>query len=166
LHPFGAVEKRSILGDDLKRLLLFVLEHEPGLSIVITGSGDDRKKIGELVGSISSDRVCNVSGAATMEEITSLIFYSKLYVGVDTGITHLASFLGKKSLVIAHNGTPNWLPYYNPLSRILYKIEGCTHSGTEGRDHLEKCRDKKVFPLTRVRESVIKDAIIEELRNG
>jgi len=52
-------------------------------------------------------------------EVAWLVGHAALYIGVDTGITHLAGVLGQKSIVISHFGDPTWIPTYNPNVRAL-----------------------------------------------
>jgi ADP-heptose:LPS heptosyltransferase len=79
-----------------------------------------------------------------------------LYVGVDTGITHLASVLKAPSLVIAHNGASNWLPYYNENSIVIYQIKDDDSDVHEGRKYLESKRGGRMRYLDRVPMDVIK----------
>ena len=83
-----------------------------------------------------------------------------MYIGVDTGITHLASVLGKKSLVIAEQGAPHWLPYYNDNAVIVYKVLGDESGVFEGREYLESKRTSSARYLDRVPMETIKKAIL------
>ena len=71
------------------------------------------------------------------------------------------SVIGKNSLVIAENGTPHWLPYYNKSAKIIYKIKDDTSNRNEGREYLESKRKNEVRYLDRVPLNVVKDALSE-----
>ena len=62
-------------------------------------------------------------------------------------------------MVIAEQGTPHWLPYYNPNATIIYQIKNDTGSINEGREYLEKARNGRVRFLDRVPLNVIEEYI-------
>ena len=155
VHPFGATSGRSILGEDLKWLIDRISEKFSG-EVIITGSSKDEP---EAKKNISGKIKCAIG--LPINELCNLIDSARYFIGVDTGPTHIASLLGKKSLVLAKNGTPNWLPYYNDNARILYKVDGCQHGIYEGRDHLEKCRGDRLRCLV----DIPRDVILEKLNS-
>lgn len=155
LHPFGSGDTRSFLKEDLDFLISEIRKNFAG-DIFITGSAYDRK----FINKIKDDRVF-LRLNLKIDELVSLIGHSSFYIGVDTGPTHIASFLNKKSLVLARNGTPNWLPYYNNNSTIIYEIKNCKHEIYKGREHLESCRGD----LLRCLLEIPRDIISREIKN-
>ncbi len=141
VHPFGSSKKRSKEGAELVALVSSMRNIFPRHEIVITGSPEDKKTYaGSLNLLENEENVLNVVGQASTRELCSLIAQAELFVGVDTGITHLACFLNKESVVLAHHATmPTWLPYYNENATILYHVRGCPHDIYEGREHLLAC---------------------------
>jgi len=137
IHPFGATGGRSYLGDELVHLLMIASESFSG-PIVITGSFQDKEKAEEAERKINSNNIKNLCGI-TLGDTCAIISGAKFYIGVDTGITHLASLLRKKSLVLAKNGNPLWLPYYNENANITYSVKNCAHNIHEGKEHLFEC---------------------------
>jgi ADP-heptose:LPS heptosyltransferase len=152
LHPFGSAAVRSIVGRELRELIEYLRRLAPDLTIVLNGNSADRAKLPPGLGA----GVKVIAGEVSMRELATLLQDSKLYVGVDTGITHLACVLGVRSLVIAHEGAANWLPYYNPNATIIYKVRGDSSGTHEGRTYLESHRKGAERYLERVPEAVIK----------
>ena len=157
-HPFGSSAGRSILGSKMNEVVSFILESFPKHVIYISGSSDDSKKLESLE---EHKRIKKVAGKLSMSEICDLLKNTDLYIGVDTGITHMANSLGIKTLVIAEQGTPHWLPYYNSKATIVYQVKGDDSGVNDGREYLESKRDGRVRYLDRVPLSVIKKYINE-----
>lgn len=156
LHPFGSNEKRSIPKNDLAWLINKIRENFPRLKIVISGGKGEKKIIQDILGnSAGNENVLNIAGKVSLEELANIIDKSRLYVGVDTGVSHLASFLKKRSLVIANNGTANWLPYYNKNAEIIYKIAGSNEEIYDGKDYLDKKRGAEVKCFGKVPKEII-----------
>lgn len=152
LHPFGSSEGRSLSPEKVEKIIDILLEVFPDAEIYITGSKADALKLKNIS---KNSRVREVVGKLEVENLCAEIYRAKLFVGVDTGITHLASVLGKRSLVIAERGTPHWLPYYNSRATIIYAIQDDSSGVHEGREYLESKRDGRVRYLDEVPISVI-----------
>lgn len=159
IHPFGSSESRSILGDELLWLIKTIRSID-GLKVVVTGGFEDKSALESTTKDIEIIHAIGLN----MIELHEILKGAKLFIGVDTGTTHMAAFLRKKSLVIAHHGNPQWLPYYNDNATILFNIETCIHDVHIGRDHLESCR-KSQRPLVRVSRKTIEDGL-KEICNG
>ena len=138
LHPFGSSDGRSIFGKKLEEIILCITELFPDHRVLVSGSKDDVLKV-EGVKFPSSVEI--IAGKYSLVEMAEVLSRADMYIGVDTGITHLASVLGKKSLVIAEQGAPHWLPYYNDNAVIVYKVLGDESGVFEGREY----RIKKNF---------------------
>jgi lipopolysaccharide heptosyltransferase I len=65
---------------------------EVGYFIVFTGSKNDREAINEFES--KSDDYANLAGRTDLEELTEIYNRSELYIGGDTGPTHLAAAVG------------------------------------------------------------------------
>ena len=137
-HPFGSSSERSFSRSDLKNLVQKLRTAFPTLVIVISGSEKDEERYrGVLTELTEKSSVALMTGVIRAKELATLLSYAKLFIGVDTGVTHLASILGTKSIVIAHKASPpNWLPYYNAKASILYHIQNDPNKIYEGRDYL------------------------------
>jgi ADP-heptose:LPS heptosyltransferase len=97
-------------------------------SIVVTGAKDDGPYIKEMVAGYK-----NVFPAIDLplREIAGIIDGAQLYIGIDTGPTHIAGVLGKPSVVIASQHDPVWLPDYNPNAVMVWDKEHCVCADPE-----------------------------------
>lgn len=123
LHPRGASDRRRLNTEEIRMLVDFILATDPERRVLMSGAENERQAIEDATKSSNDpQRVSAVIGASP-EELVALIESAEIFVGMDTGITHLACFLGKKALVIAKNATANWLPYYNKNATIMYRFQ-------------------------------------------
>lgn len=152
-HPFGASNGRSFLEEKLQKIVLLIKDAFPNHKVFITGSIQDFQKL-EVVKDLN---FIDFTGR-NIKEVIQLIKNSNLFIGVDTGITHLANVLQKKTLVLAEQGTPHWLPYYNPEATIVYQIKD-DNGFNEGREYLESKRHGRIRYLDRIPLSVIEKYI-------
>jgi len=136
LHTQGSTISRSLNKTEISSLIKFIQSINISVKIILTGGPEDKKFLDEFTLLFKNVLVCS---NLRFIELCNLIDKSKLFIGIDTGTTHLASFLQKKSLVIAHPITAsNWLPFYNLNATILYTIKNCQHNIHCGREYLEK----------------------------
>jgi ADP-heptose:LPS heptosyltransferase len=100
------------------------------------------------------DRIITAVGYSA-QEIAALIQSAELYLGIDTGISHLACFLQARVIVVAHSGTAtNWLPFYCPSATVLYRLEEET-AVHEGREYLDAHRRGRTKPFGAVSTNAI-----------
>ncbi|MBN1849835.1 MAG: putative lipopolysaccharide heptosyltransferase III [Deltaproteobacteria bacterium] len=97
-----------------------------GTHVVITGGGDEEEM--DYVHSAIAhmpENVTNLAGKLTFAEVATLIQSSKIYVGPDTVVTHLAAATGKPTIALFGPTNPvKWAPWpfgyhleINPFSR-------------------------------------------------
>lgn len=144
LHPKASTFGRTLSKEEVFGIIKIILEKDSSVKVFLTGGKDDQSFL-EMIYSHFSDKV-KIFINSGFSDLCRLVEYSKYYIGVDTGTTHIASFLKKKSFIIARKGTPNWLPYYNDNSKIIYYISGCQHKIFEGEKHLFDCIKDKERP--------------------
>jgi heptosyltransferase-3 len=75
--------------------------HRDDLVFVTLGDANSRDRARELA-SASRARLIDATGALSLRETAALIEQSRLYVGVDTGPTHLAGALGVPMVALYH----------------------------------------------------------------
>ncbi len=153
-HPWGSGSGRSFPNKKIELVVLEIKKKFPMHRILLSGSKEDAKKFISNIKGVSV-----IAGKYSLSQMVSVISGADMYIGVDTGITHLASVMNKKSIVIAEQGTPHWLPYYNLNALILYSIQGDTGGVNVGREYLESQRKGRVRYLERVPISVIRNTI-------
>jgi ADP-heptose:LPS heptosyltransferase len=122
-HPGASHPKRSFTVRAAREVIAHVLKGYRELSVVLSGSSGERKWIEEIRDTIQDQgRIINALGCSA-EELAAFIQSARLFLGTDSGITHLACFLRVPVIVAAHCGTANWLPFYCPTATVLYRLE-------------------------------------------
>jgi heptosyltransferase III len=97
-----------------------VVSH-PGTMFLMFGGPDDRAKI-EPFRQAFPDRTIVCAGLLTLRETVAVMGEIDLYIGVDTGPTHLYGALGKPMVVMYHASLPSSL--YKPLEHpALYVVD-------------------------------------------
>ncbi|MBU6427151.1 hypothetical protein KGQ27_02830 [Patescibacteria group bacterium] len=126
VHMFGTRARYSFPPKRWRSLLYELRRIFPGYRLVLTGAKKDEVIIKEITSGIEG--ILLFINRPVLE-VASIIHDSALYIGVDTGITHLAAVQGIKSVVIGHNTDPMWLPRYNPNGVILTNNSRCLCKG-------------------------------------
>jgi len=145
-HPGAGSPKRAFASQAARKIIEHVLERNPKMHVVLSGSTAEEKYIEEIRDGIQKqERVLTAIGRSA-QEIAALILSAQLFVGADSGITHLACFLHARVIVAAHHGTANWLPFYCPSATVLYRLkeEATVH---ESRDYLDAQRRGRLKPF-------------------
>ena len=98
-----------------------LLEEQPQLQIVATGSGNEREqaRLKELASAVANSRLTTFMGL-TVAELAALLTRCSTHVGADSGVLHLAVALGipTVSLFRDYPGLKEWLPR-GPQNRHL-----------------------------------------------
>lgn len=124
IHPRGSSEGRSLRQKDLDDILACFKEYEG--HVFISGSADDVKKY--MIK--NNDHISVIAGSMGMQKLGYLLAHCEFYIGVDTGVSHLASLVGAKGIVLAHNAsTHTWLPYYADGIEVLAERSKTTKGG-------------------------------------
>ncbi len=129
IHPFAANETRSLPLPRWNQLLKKINAQFPEMEIVITGATANRDAVNVIGKGLLRTEI--ILGAPLLE-VAERIKSAQLYIGVDTGISHLAGVLQKKMILIGNRSNPTWLPTYNPNARILFQEKNCTCDGMKG----------------------------------
>ena len=124
VHPFASNEKRGLPPARWEELFMHLAKRFTPDQILISGSGADLDEAVRL----ARTHATVIAGKVTLHELATLINASALFIGVDTGITHLACMLHARSVVLGNQSNPSWLPYYNERARILFDTASCTHA--------------------------------------
>ncbi|MCR4276183.1 MAG: hypothetical protein NUV90_02270 [Candidatus Parcubacteria bacterium] len=124
LHPFPHMATSKTM--PLRRWIHLVQELRrkyPAYGIVITGAGVDREQAHKIAFSVDEGVFCAIN--RPLLEVAGLIEHARLYIGVDTGPTHIAGVLHAPSVVLAQQKDPMWLPTYNPNATLLSEKKNC-----------------------------------------
>lgn len=153
--------------------------HLKGLGLKLVLSGGSAQEEVDYVANIQSrlpEDTINLAGQVSLAQLATIIAQAKLYIGPDTGITHLAAATGIP--VIALYGPTNpvkWAPFpyayqanNNPFDKIgskqlnnIYFLQGeggCVPCDLEGCDHHRQSRSLCLDGLSpeRVKQAIEK----------
>lgn len=160
-HFFAPSVKRTLSAGRAREVLKAVLAAFPAYAIVLTSTRKDRLEAQRIGAGFSATIFEDLAAG----ELTSLIKGADAYVGVDTGITHLASVLDVPVVVLGNYSNPCWLPTYAPKARILYERKNCICNGDktgdcfyeiEGKSHYRCMEDIRIdFILAAIAEALV-----------
>lgn len=107
--------------------------HLQGYHIVLTGSSqaDEKQALQKLQQQISTP-IIDLSGQLTLGQLTNLIKHAALFIGPDTGITHLAAATGTPTLALFGPTDPaTWGPWPKNYVMTLspFKAKGTQQVG-------------------------------------
>lgn len=122
INPFSVSSLRSWPIHRWKELLVKVAATFPEYRLVVIGGPKEEAAVLEIAGAVpGSLALPNLP----LLETAAVIDVAALYLGVDTGPTHLAGVLQQKSLILSHFRFPAWLPTYNLNARALANSRQC-----------------------------------------
>jgi len=128
VHPFGSNDLKSLPPERCRSILKALGDANPQLSFVVTGGKQDGAAIEKIIEGLP--RTQAAIGLPILE-VAGLIQHAVLYIGVDTGVTHLAAMMGKRVLALEHPTMPRWFPTYNPKT-VMLKSEPDAREGVWG----------------------------------
>lgn len=131
VHMFGTRARYSFPPKRWRLLLTELRRRFPSHQLVLTGGAKDETAINRIADGVPGVRTFI---NRPILEVAGIIHDAAAYIGVDTGITHLAAVQGVKSVVIGHNTDPMWLPYYNPNGSVLTDNTRCLCRGDKSGD--------------------------------
>jgi ADP-heptose:LPS heptosyltransferase len=131
IHPLAASNIRNMPPSMLLFIIETVFKYWPSKSgkIIITGSSKDHPVIEQMLSSYKTSPRIEIMCGKNFTKLATMIGRCLLFIGTDTGVTHLASCLRKPSIVIGNLICSFTLPTYNPYAEILVNKEHCTCSG-------------------------------------
>lgn len=130
IHPFGSSSWKSWPPRRTRELAEYLQVRYKEHTIVITGGPENAAEAQSLAHNLP--KAVAFTGAPILE-VASLLLRSDLYIGVDTGITHLACLMQVPSLLLEHNASPEWSPRYNPNATILTEKVHCECQGRKNQ---------------------------------
>ena len=122
-----------------------VLESIPdSFYVVILGGKGDMERARYIEDQVESKKVINLCGRTNILESAFILSKAMLYIGNDTGTTHLASVVGCRCIVVS-SGRDNpgrWHPYgdNHKIIRKRVECEGCWLHTDECKNNI-KCMD-------------------------
>jgi len=161
IHPFAANPIRSLPAHRWKKILKYININFPNITIVITGSKKDSGLAEQL---IEGNRAISLAGKTSFPELVDIIKNSTVFLGVDTGITHLASVLKKKVILIGNLSNPTWLPYYSEETSVLFNDKNCSCVGDKSGECYVWENDQKYYRcMYEITDEAIENALVKKL---
>lgn len=157
IHPRGSSEKRSFTLEAIGEVINTIHQHSD-LHVVLSCSPSEQQWAEEVAKSLVYKDRYSIAGGLNAPELSALILGASYCIGVDTGIMHLACFLNAPILVVAHKGTSNWLPFYYPGARVLYKLEEDSEAH-EGFEYLGARLGGRLKPFGRVPNDIVLEIV-------
>jgi heptosyltransferase-2 len=102
-----------------------LIELLPGKMIVVLGDARDSEAAEELE-SASPDRVINVTGKTTIVEACRILAAAKAVVANDSGLMHLAGYLGTPVVGVFGSTSPTWTRPLGTKVGIAYVKSDCS----------------------------------------
>ena len=131
-----------------------ILAREFAAKVLFVGSSKDRAEV-ETIVSIAKSGPLNVTGETSLSFLLTLIKKAKLFVGVDSGPSHLAASLGIPTVVLysGTNKAASWAPRGNKVV-VIQKEVACKEC------EQEECIDAKCMDLISVQD------VLQAVRNA
>ena len=102
---------------NFRELIRRLLEREGGLCVVLFGDAGDRPRA-ERIAAGFGHRVSVAAGQTSLRQTAAILAGARLYVGVDTGVTHIAGALGVPMTALYHCLHPG--RFLAPLDHPVY----------------------------------------------
>jgi heptosyltransferase I len=150
IAPYSSIPKRAY---PFERYMNIIKALSERIAVVILGTKEEGEQFNLAMQ--PSENIYNMAGKIELKNIPSVINHSKLFIGNDSGLTHLALKFDKKILAIIGGGCFNlYFPYRMNLStKYFYHEMDCF--GCEWN-----CIHEEMYCLTNVNpDLVIKNAL-------
>jgi len=121
IHPAAAFATKQWATEKFARAVEFLAEQ--GLESVAIAGPNEAPVVDELI-SASSTKV--VSFSLTLPEVTALASRSRLFVGNDSGIAHIASAVGTPAVVVfGSSNIAHWGPWSRVATEVVFEEMPC-----------------------------------------
>ena len=124
IHPYAGYASKNWLDERFSELIE-VLCKDYNIQAILVGSKDDKEKINNIIAK-SKTREVNIAGKTTLSELLVLIKRADIFIGVDSGPSHIAASVERPS-VILYSGTndPREWGVRNPNAVVIQKDITC-----------------------------------------
>lgn len=143
------------------------LVRDPDVAVLVTGVASERADAHRIVTTVGSDRVVDLAGQTTLEDLLHLFDLADLLVTNDSGPAHFAALTDIPILVLFGPETP---ALYKPLSSncvALYAGLACSPCVSAFNQKRTPCRDNRCLKVIGVAEvyAVARD-MLDRAANG
>src|SRR6185436_4973941 len=81
------------------------LAHESRV-VLLVGGGGDSEAVDQVEQRVQSPRLFNLAGFGSLPDVAAIISHAKLFIGNDSGLSHLAAAVGTPVVAISGPGDP------------------------------------------------------------
>ena len=121
IHPAAAFETKRWATENFARVAEFVAER--GLAPVAIAAPNESQILNDLLGEAS---VKILSLDLSLPEVTALAARSKLFIGNDSGIAHIAAAVGTPSVVVfGSSNVAHWRPWNCAKAEVVFEELPC-----------------------------------------
>ena len=136
IHPFSLWKYKEWNPKGFVSLIDHI-ETNHGLSVVITGSPEERGRVREMIKG-RKERVFNLAGKTSIGELPALLQRCSLFIGVDTAALHIAAAVDVPTVgIFGPSSSVNWAPKGDQhlvvkknMPCVPCREKGCKGSGT------------------------------------
>lgn len=155
IQPFSDLEVKNWSFENYKTLIYKLNKLE--VIIFCQGNRKQRDRVNELI--IGLENVYNIAGELTLIESSALLSLSELFIGNDSGFTHIAKALNKNRIAIIGCGSSGiFFPYLNSENeKLIFKPVDC--AGCEWR-----CIHSKRYCIENVTPEEVFETVVKFLR--
>ncbi|HED37555.1 MAG TPA: hypothetical protein ENI76_04820, partial [Ignavibacteria bacterium] len=144
IAPFTELKIKNWGKEKYKDLIKSILETNNNAVIFLLGTKSMMSEIDALSFSYSK-RVINLAGKYGIIESAAILYYSDLFIGNDSGFTHIAKALSQPLIGIIGGGSNGYFIPYSPKQEEVYLFKMMDCFKCEWR-----CIHKKPYCLTDV----------------
>jgi heptosyltransferase-3 len=157
LHPFSLWSYKEWRKEGWIRLIEDLIERRT-ISVLVTGSPSDRDRASEIIRPFKTG-VFSLAGKTSIGEMSAILELSSLFIGVDSGIMHLAGAVRTPSIALFGPSSPvTWAPRNSRHKTVAVEMpcRPCRQKGCQGSE-ISRCLDELSYEY-------VKKAVDEELK--
>lgn len=139
------------------------LLRDPEIELIFPGAPSERERVGRIAGRLNyPGRVFNLSGKTTLLQLIRVLLDAELVVSVDSGIMHLAAWMGAPLLGMFGPETPSLYAPRSPRSRALSARLPCSPCLSVAADKITRCQDNQCMKRISPREVYLASRVMLE----
>lgn len=147
IHPFASDAKKRWGATKWAEVIYQLLKNNNGLEIILVGGKNEVNESKRLVGSpiLTSflDRVKNYIGKKNIQEVYEVLKDSRLFIGHDSMVSHLASIAGVKALILSLGSVrPYETSSYGFNKFVLTPVASCYPCNLSDKCEHLKCHNE------------------------
>lgn len=119
IAPYSSQDIKSWPTEHFRNVIAYL--HTKGFTILIAGTSEDSEHANEMIKGLG-ENIISLAGKTSLQQLAALLALSKLVVGIDTGVLHLASCFNVP--IIAIFGPTRSFEYrpYSPYTTVIESL--------------------------------------------